>query len=65
MFAGKKKVEPGLLGAVPDVRVNLAQSLHKLSVGSPGVVSPLVGQLNPDVRNCLQKYMQAANVTIA
>ena len=65
VFAGKKKVEPGLLGAVPDVRVNLAQSLHKLSVGSPGVVSPLVGQLNPDVRNCLQKYMQAANVTIA
>lgn len=65
VFAGKKKAEPLLLGAVTDVKANLAQSLHKLSVGSPGVVSPLVGQLSPEVRDCLQKYLQAANVTIA
>ena len=62
VFAGKKKTDP--VAAITDVRANLAQSLYKLSVGSPGVVRPLVGQLHPDVGGCLQKYMQAANVTI-
>ena len=61
-FAGKRKHDP--VAAISDVRANLAQCLHKLNVASPGVVRPLVGQLSPDVSECLQKYMQAANVAI-
>jgi exportin-2 (importin alpha re-exporter) len=63
VFAGKRKADP--VAAVTDVRANLAQSLHKLSVGHPGVVSQLVGQLNLEVKDCLQNYLQASHVVIA
>lgn len=45
--------------------MNLAQSLHKLSTGHPGMVGPLVEQISPQAKDFLQKYMQAANVSIA
>ena len=37
MFAGKKEHDP--CGPIPDVKINLAKSLHKLSTGRPGTVS--------------------------
>ena len=62
-FAGKRDHDP--VATVPDARTNLAQSLHKLSTGHPGMVGPLVAQINPQARDFLQKYLQAANVSIA
>jgi exportin-2 (importin alpha re-exporter) len=63
VFAGKREYDP--VATVPDAKLNLAQSLHKLSVSSPGLVSPLLGQLNPQAGDYLKKYLQAANVNVA
>ena len=61
-FAGRPERDP--LSGVANPRHNLAAALHKLSVGSPGMVSPLVEQLTPQAKGYLQGYLQAANLTI-
>ena len=63
VFAGKRKHDP--VAAVTDVRGNLAHSLKNLSASQPGFVGAQVAQLDPTVRECLQRYLQAANVTLA
>ena len=47
MFAGKKEHDP--CGPIPDVKINLAKSLHKLSTGRPGTVSIYLTQTDDDV----------------
>ena len=45
-------------------KINLAQSLAKLSVGQPGLVTPLVAKTEPKVQEFLKVYMQNANVNL-
>ncbi|XP_059097421.1 exportin-2-like [Tigriopus californicus] len=63
VFVGKRNHDP--LAGVADPRVNLAQSLHKMSVARPGMIGPLVAQMNPQAQQFLQKYLQAANVNLS
>merc|ERR1719392_340530 len=42
IFAGKNDHDP--VATIQDPKINLAQSLSKLSVGHPGLVTPLVAQ---------------------
>ena len=66
VFAGKREsAGGGPAAAVADARSHLAQSLQKLATAKPGMLPPLVAQLNPEAGNYLQKYLQAANVSIA
>ena len=62
VFAGKNDHDP--LAAIPDAKINLAQSLSKLSVGQPGLVRPLVAQSPPKVQEFLNAYLQNANVNL-
>ena len=62
VFAGKRKFNP--LEGVDDPKLCLATALGKLSVGQPGLLAPLLSQMQPQPRDFLQKYLQAANVTI-
>lgn len=63
VFAGKRDHDP--VAGVGDARAALAQSLHKLSAGRPGMVMPLVGQMNPQARDFLVKYLQASNLNLS
>eukprot|EP00096_Caligus_rogercresseyi_P000645 TRINITY_DN11117_c0_g1_i1.p1 TRINITY_DN11117_c0_g1~~TRINITY_DN11117_c0_g1_i1.p1 ORF type:complete len:974 (-),score=386.32 TRINITY_DN11117_c0_g1_i1:7-2928(-) len=63
IFAGKTKVDP--VASIADPKIHLAQSLHKLSASSPGMLTPLISQLEPQAQQFLQAYLMAAGVTIA
>ncbi|KAK2193331.1 hypothetical protein NP493_15g03058 [Ridgeia piscesae] len=64
MFAGKKERDP--CAVIPDVKINLAKCLHKLSTGSPGMVLPLItAGLQPDASTYLQQYLNAAGVSLS
>ena len=63
VFAGKRKFDP--IANVADPRQCLAKALGKLAVGNPGMIAPLLGQMQEQPRVYLQKYLQAAQVTIA
>lgn len=64
VFAGKKERDP-FNGTIPDARINLAQSLHKLSVNHPGKLMPLISSgMNQDAVTHLQRYLQAAQVQL-
>ena len=62
VHAGKSQHDP--LASVQDPKINLAQSLHKLSVGHPGMVQPLVGQTEAKVQEFLNIYLRTANVNL-
>ena len=61
-FLPKNNHDP--LANIQDPKINLAQSLAKLSVGQPGLVRPLVAQTEPKVQEFLKVYMQNANVNL-
>ena len=61
-FLPKNNHDP--LANIQDPKINLAQSLAKLSVGQPGLVTPLVAQTEPKVQEFLKVYMQNANVNL-
>ncbi|CAB4062461.1 CSE1 [Lepeophtheirus salmonis] len=63
VFAGKRKVDP--VASITDPKIHLAQSLQKLSASSPGVISPLIGQLEPQAQQFLQSYLQGAGVNLS
>ncbi|XP_074642803.1 exportin-2-like [Tubulanus polymorphus] len=64
MFAGKSERDP--CHAVADMKLNLAKSLEKLSIGNPGKLQPLISSsLQPEAFNFLQHYLNAASVTLA
>jgi exportin-2 (importin alpha re-exporter) len=63
VFAGKRDHDP-VSAITNDPRVYLAQSLHKMSASNPGMVSPLISQLQPVVQGHVQKYLQQTNLTI-
>ena len=46
------------------LQVELATSLSKLSTGSPGMLQPLIAQLQPQVQQHIQGYLGMANVNI-
>ena len=62
IFAGKNDRDP--LATIQDPKINLAQSLSKLSVGHPGLVTPLVAQTEAKVQEFLKVYLQNANVNL-
>ena len=61
-FLPKNNHDP--LANIQDPKINLAQSLAKLSVGQPGLVTPLVAQTEPKVQEFLKVYLQNANVNL-
>ncbi|XP_023216075.1 exportin-2-like [Centruroides sculpturatus] len=64
VFAGKKECDP-FNGAIPDARINLAQSLYKLSVNHPGKLMPLISSgIGEEAIAHLQRYLQAAQVQL-
>ncbi len=63
IFAGKRDHDP-VSSITDEPRIYLAQGLHKLSTSNPGMVGPLVAQLEPVVQGHIQKYLQQANLTI-
>ena len=53
------------LGAIPDAKLYLAESLGKLSTAHPGRLGPLISSgLAPEAQAFLTKYLQAANAQI-
>lgn len=63
IFAGIKEHDPFGL-AVPDVKAHLAESLHKLSSQHPGRLQPMISSgLSSEATQCLQKYLQSANIS--
>lgn len=63
IFAGKKEHDP--LASIVDPKANLAQGLAKVSAGHPGMLPPLVSQMEPKVQEYLQTYLRLANVNIS
>ena len=70
-FAGGRPKGSGAAGAatatlaqVPDARAHLAAQLAKVGTAQPGLLPPLVAQLNPDAGGYLQRYLQAANIAL-
>merc|ERR1712029_939876 len=61
-FLPKNNYDP--LANIQDPKINLAQSLSKLSVGHPGLVTPLIAQTEPKVQEFLKVYLQHANVNL-
>ena len=64
VFAGKRDAFDPIGNNNNNPKQVLATALGKLSVGQPGLLSPLLGQMQPQPREFLQKYLQAANVQI-
>ncbi len=67
IFAGKRDNscrDHLILDGIQDARTNLAQSLSKLSTGHPGVVTPMIGQLEPKAQEFLGNYLRAAQVNL-
>jgi exportin-2 (importin alpha re-exporter) len=62
-FAGQRPTDDPAAN-VADARANLAQSLHKLSVGHPGMVGPLVASIDPQAKGHLDRYLQSAGVSL-
>ncbi|XP_039293224.1 LOW QUALITY PROTEIN: exportin-2 [Nilaparvata lugens] len=63
-YAPKGQHDP--LSSITDARLNLAQSLSKLSSMYPGRLNGMLQQgLGDAERQCILKYLQAANVQIA
>lgn len=63
-FANKQEHDP--LAGVGDARLNLAQSLSKLSIAYPGILTPLLTTgLTDSDRAHLKSYLDAAKVQIA
>lgn len=66
VFAGgKNRKEVALINKDENVRAYLAQSLHKASTAHPGMIPPLVGQLEHQVKHYLEGYLHAAHVAIS
>lgn len=64
IFAGKKEHDP-FNGTIKDARLNLANSLQKLSISNPGKLTPLISSgLAQEAMTHLQSYLQAANVRL-
>lgn len=64
-FAGRKERDP-FSGTIPDAKLYLAQSLQKLSSGDPGkIVDKIKSGLHADALGFLQKYLEAAGVTLS
>jgi len=62
VFAGKREDDP--VKGVEDPAIFLAQSLSKLSQSCPGKLSPIITTQNPQVQQYINKYVQAAGVSI-
>jgi len=62
VFAGKREDDP--VKGVEDPAIFLAQSLSKLSQSCPGKVSPIITTQSPQVQQYINKYVQAAGVSI-
>lgn len=54
-----------ILTEITDPRLFLAQSLGKLSVGTPGRLLPIIGSLGEAEQSHLTTYLSAANVQIS
>ncbi|CAH1774646.1 unnamed protein product [Owenia fusiformis] len=64
MFAGKKDTDP--FSTIPNAKIYLANKLHQLSTANPGKIPALISaRLEPNASTFLQKYLQAANVTLS
>lgn len=64
VFAGRREHDP-FKGSIPDARLYLVQSLHKLSAAYPGRLAPLINtSLQPAANNFLQRYFQMASVQL-
>ncbi|GAB6029149.1 Exportin-2 [Chamberlinius hualienensis] len=61
--ARKKDLDPCV--QISNLRVHLAQSLSKVSVANPGRIQTIYANLAPNSLTFLQKYMEAANVSLA
>ena len=64
IFATSASQKYNPVASVPDVRAHLAQSLGKLGQGRPGMLNPLIGGMQPQARDFLQKYLQMAGVNL-
>merc|ERR1719511_302064 len=62
IYAGKRDHDP--FSQVDNPKVELAQSLNKLSIGSPGMIQPLIAQLQPQIQQHLRNYLGMANVNL-
>ncbi|XP_029650427.1 exportin-2 [Octopus sinensis] len=63
-FAGRKEHDP-IGNLVPDLKINLAKCLGKLSEQNPGRLTPLIKSgLQPEATQYLQMYLQSAGVNL-
>ena len=63
VYAGTKERDP-FGSTVPNAKAHLAQCLHKLSSQHPGQVPQMIAGLTGQATQCLQTYLQLANVSV-
>ena len=63
LFAGTSERDP-FASAVPNAKLHLAQSLHKLSSQHPGQVPQMMAGLTSEATQYLQTYFQSANMPV-